>query len=183
METFSWPLRLAQGELTVTAARKGFDIPLFAYGSSLCVDQMEERNVRWDAKRLENAALENYRLSFRGRSERREYQGGGLADLDAEPGSKVLGVVYWTDGDLEDLDRAEGVFAPHPRGCCRIQVAVRVGTRAIPAQTYVRKHKDPPNPPHELYLRKIIEGARHLGFSEDWIHEILDAARGATPRA
>lgn len=165
----------------MTLSQRNFDVPVFAYGSSLSVEQMKERNVRWDADRLERAELDNYRLVFRGRSERAEYKGGGLADLDAEPGSKVLGVVYWTNGELTGLDLAEGVLTPYPRGCCRIPVVVRTGTRIVPAQTYIRKRKDPPNSPHEAYLRKIIEGARKLGLPEDWIREILEAAKSATP--
>ena len=153
-----------------------FGAPVFAYGSNLAVDQMKKRKVRWEENRVEMAELDNFRLVFRGESARPEYEGGGLADLDAEPGSKVLGVVYWTDGSLENLDRAEGVFEPYPDGCCRIDVTVQTGRGLIAAQTYVRKCKGPPNPPHDTYLRKIIDGGRAHGLPRVWVDEVREAA-------
>lgn len=108
----------------MTKSRSGFDVPVFAYGSSLLSSQMEDRGVTWDRERVEIARLNDHRFVFRGRSSRPEYEGGGLADLEAEIGAYVMGVLYWTDGQLEELDRAEGVFQIYPAGCRRIQVDV-----------------------------------------------------------
>ena len=163
----------------MTPLSQRFDVPLFAYGSSLSVAQMTERKVRWDEGRVEKAALLNYAIIFRGVSTRAEYLRGGLADVESDPGAKVHGVVFWTDGDLRNLDVAEGVFKPHPIGCRRIQVAVCSGTGVVAAQTYVRKDKGSPNPPHEAYLQKIVEGARSFRLSEEWIMEIQKVAERA----
>ncbi len=160
-----------------------FNVPLFAFGSNLSVEQMRDRHVQWDGDRVEVAQLEAYSLIFRGKSTNPKYHCGGLADVDAEPRSRVLGVVYWTDGDLARLDRAEGVYSPYPLGCCRIHIPVRARAGLIAAETYVRKFKDTPNPPHEAYLRKIIEGARDHHLPEEWINEIRHTATRSSKKA
>ncbi len=150
------------------------DVPVFAYGSNLSKSQMNERDVQWDC--IEIAHLPDHTLVFRGKSTRQEYEGGGLADIEAKVGAYVMGVIYWTSGELGGLDTGEGVCLKYPKGCYRVQVTVNTDRGLVVSQTYVRKSKDAQNRPHEKYLARIIKGAKEHGLPEEWIQMITAIA-------
>jgi gamma-glutamylcyclotransferase (GGCT)/AIG2-like uncharacterized protein YtfP len=76
---------------------------LFAYGSNLAEDQMEEWCPRYEY--LGPARLDGFRLEFRRRSVRWT---GGAADVVEAEGEEVWGALYeLPDGEIKRLDEKE----------------------------------------------------------------------------
>lgn len=144
-------------------------VPVFAFGSNMSAQQMKKRNVIILQAKI--GRLKNHELVFRGKSRSPDYEGGALADIDPKPGGEVWGVLFYTDGNLSDLDRAEGVHL-RDAGCKKITVHVETAVGTQEARAYVRKVKDKVGKPHPKYLSKILEGARENSLPESHIEKI-----------
>ena len=126
----------------------------FAYGSNLCVEQMARRCP--DAADPLPAVLADYDWLINER---------GVATLEPFTGSTVHGVLWTlTDGDLANLDRAEGVPDRYRRDRLRVHTAFGPSTPWV----YI-DHRVQPGAPRPGYLDRIIAGAAHHGLPHQWI--------------
>jgi hypothetical protein len=141
----------------------GPDNRYFAYGSNMDPDQMAFRGL--EVERAVAARLMDHRLAFDFDAGDRWL--GGAADVVAEEGAVVEGVLYDLRGPIEVMDPWEGV----PKWYRRIPVEVL----ALPtgetteAWTYEVVDKGPYIPPSEGYIGKMILAARKIGLSEGYI--------------
>ncbi len=151
----------------------------FAYGSNLNQRAINEWCRHYghrppNMKIMRAAILDNYRLSFPIFS---EYWGGGIADIEYDPGKYVAGALFkLTESDMKTLDlkvgrrvdasgREVGVYK-------RIEVQVTPMDKGEPikAVTYqgvsVEKYHIPPT---QHYMELVIQGAYATGLSMMWI--------------
>lgn len=151
----------------------------FAYGSNLNQRAVNEWCRHFghrppSLKSARAAVLDNYRLSFPIFS---EYWGGGIADIEYDPGKYVAGVLFnLTEAEMKVLDlkvsrrvdasgRELGVYK-------RIEVKVAPLTRGDPVRaiTYqgvsVEKYHIPPT---QHYMDLVVQGAYSMGLSMMWI--------------
>jgi len=129
----------------------------FAYGSNLCVRQMQARCA--NAKRLFSARLPNYALIFTGGS---RVSSGGTATIRLQKGTQVLGGVYEIDDRcLLSLDKHEG----YPLVYDRMNVIVfNDFGDAVEAVAYFKKGRAVEEPASKEYLALIREGYRDWGL-------------------
>lgn len=126
----------------------------FAYGSNLCVRQMASRCPGASDPRPAMLADHDWLINRR-----------GVATVQAFPGGTVHGVLWRvTEGDLDNLDRAEGV--PHRYG--RHRLTVRTGGVPTPAWVYIDPRVEAGRP-RTGYLERILAGAIHHGLPQSWI--------------
>ena len=143
----------------------------FAYGSNLSTEQKENRTG--SIREARRARLYRYRIAFN----KRGSDGTGKANIVPDPNRTVWGVVYRCSSDaLREMDRYEGVAGGH-----YARKTVRVRTEAgdeLDAITYIAGEEfvDDLCIPSKQYLETILQGARHHGLPEDYIHEIQSVA-------
>ncbi|MFX0198695.1 MAG: gamma-glutamylcyclotransferase family protein [Candidatus Hodarchaeota archaeon] len=136
----------------------------FAYGSNINMRQMKQRCP--SAKFHSHAVLQGYQITFPLWSEK---WGGGVAGIHMKKGKQVEGVVYEvSEGDLEELDKFEGVDKGH---YCRKKVGAIVKTgQSLESWVYVPGSADKVQfPPSRKYLETILEGAKRHNFSKQYI--------------
>ncbi len=133
----------------------------FAYGSNLSLEQMEQRCP--GSKLIGPGWIDGYRLEFNFPSKR---WGGGAADIIADKGSTVWGLLYeLTDQDLENLDQYEN----YPTGYDRFQIAVQTDLDKVnDVLVYFVVDKKDFIPPSEIYLNIIKKAAREFGFPKGY---------------
>lgn len=131
----------------------------FAYGSNLCVAQMERRcpdALGPDAVAPRAASLADHDWLINER---------GVATIEPFTGSRVHGVLWdVSDRDLATLDSAEGVPVRYRRD----RLTVHTDAGPTTAWVYV-DHRVEPGPPRPGYLERIIDGALHHGLPERWV--------------
>lgn len=151
----------------------------FAYGSNLNPRAVNEwcRHFGHRALNLKSARaaiLDNFRLSFPIYS---EYWGGGIADIEYDPGKYVAGVLFdLTEAELKVLDQKVGCKTDpsgHEAGVYKrieVKVAPLAGGEPVKAVTYqgvnVEKYHIPPT---QHYMDQVIQGAYAMGLSMMWI--------------
>jgi gamma-glutamylcyclotransferase (GGCT)/AIG2-like uncharacterized protein YtfP len=144
----------------------------FAYGSNMNSNQM--RNLCPSFRFVGIAVMRDHKLAFTRKSVRR---GCGVADIVAEDGAQVWGVVYEiNDLDVSRLDLWEG-FSPgrdknsyYRREC----LVLLDGDKKRPV-TVTAYFADPqPNPPlpNAAYKNLILTGARYWHLPEEYIREL-----------
>jgi gamma-glutamylcyclotransferase len=167
----------------------------FAYGSNLNQRAVAEwcRHYGYRAPNLKNAKpaiLDNYRLCFPIFS---EYWGGGIGDIDYDPGKYVGGaLVDLTEQDMKVLDAKVGRkldSAGREVGIYKlIEVTVsplgakREPVRAVTYQgTSFEKYHIPPT---QHYMDLVIQGAYGMGLSMMWIAYLksFSTQAGRTPK-
>ncbi len=136
----------------------------FAYGSNLTQRQLLRRCP--GSSVICRARLPGYRLAFTRYSTKRK---GGVADVVAEPGSEVWGVLYdIDDAGMEALDTFEGV----PRAYRHETVTVlNDGGAEVAAEVYIA-NKTGEFAPSRAYLDLIVVGGREHGLPEDYISAV-----------
>lgn len=151
----------------------------FAYGSNLNQRAVSEWCRHYghrppNLKTARAAVLDNYRLSFPIFS---EYWGGGIADIEYDPGKYVSGALFnLTDAEMKVLDLKVG---RHTDTTGReIGIYKRLDVKVTPlgkgdpvkAVTYqgvsVEKYHIPPT---QHYMELVIQGAYSMGLSMMWI--------------
>jgi hypothetical protein len=144
---------------------------VFAYGSNLDLKQLASR---CPASRLNwyKARAVGWRICFPQFSRNR---GGGVASIVEDPQRRCLGIAFSvTPNDLSGLDRFEGI----PRSYSRrtIQVVDELGN-AHEVWTYIG-NSETANvvAPTEAYLGIILKSLRSLGYSEQYVQEVISAA-------
>ena len=136
----------------------------FAYGSNINLDQMAHRCP--DAKVVGKVTLNNYELTFRGRSD-----GSGVANIEPKIGASVSGLLWQiTDRCEKSLDIYEGV----PRLYAQKSVTVRdEDGKKHRAMAYIMTelYRDVALP-SRYYYQGILEGYRQNGIDDK---PLLDA--------
>lgn len=142
----------------------------FAYGSNMCEEQMKERCK--DARLLEPAWVENYRLNFR--KSISDY----YATLDSAPDEKVEGLLWAiSQFDEEELDRREGV---HRNNCYRKKmVDIQTKNGARKAMIYVLSKDRPQGMPSKRYFDKIRNAYVKYSFDESRLDNAIARLSGA----
>ncbi len=166
----------------------------FAYGSNLNQRAVNEwcRHYGYPCPNLKSAraaVLDNYRLSFPIFS---EYWGGGIADIEYDPGKYVAGALFdLTEQEMQVLDRKVGRkldSSGREIGIYkRIEVTVAPLGRADPVRaiTYqgvsVEKYHIPPT---QHYMDLLVQGAYAVGLSMMWISYLrsFSTQAGRKPR-
>jgi Gamma-glutamyl cyclotransferase, AIG2-like len=134
--------------------------PCFAYGSNMDEEQILERCP--DATPGGVATLADWQFLINER---------GVATVVAspDPGRVVWGFVWnLTDDDLRRLDKREGVGLEL---YSRRSLPLLVGDTFIPGEVYVAANTTP-GVPRDGYLERIINAARRLEFTPQYIAEL-----------
>lgn len=134
---------------------------IFAYGSNMHPERMRARVA--GAVSRGRARLSGHRLVFN----KRGRDGSAKANLAAEPGAEVWGVVWEIAvSDLAVLDPYEGGYER-----TRAWVEAADGAR-IEVELYVsgRLTEDPV--PYDWYLEHVLRGARAHALPEDYVARI-----------
>lgn len=142
----------------------------FAYGSNM--DPMQIRRRCPSARFVSVARLDNYHLAFTRRSPRRRC---GVADVVADHGSEVWGVVYriTASRDMLALDSAEGFRKDRKRGNSYSRRLKRIefnGSRAMAQYVHIYLAHAQPYPPRPSanYIGHLRRGAEHWGLPGDY---------------
>ena len=147
----------------------------FAYGSNMAPNVMAR--LCPEHRFLGIARLDDYRIAFTRRSVR---TGTGVADIVAEPGSTVWGVLYEIrEGDVAILDRKEG----HGWAYVREPFTVRLesgGEQQAVAYT-VRNKESSPVRPSRAYLSDVVNAARERALPPSYIRHLEAMATAARP--
>ena len=131
----------------------------FAYGSNLCLDQMQRRCP--GARPAGVVRLDRHRLTFPLLS---RTWGAGVAGIEPHETEFVEGVLYeLTDDHFASLDRYEGSYT-------RDVITVICPRRGeIEAMVYRPNRNDGPFAPSSEYLATMLRGAEAHGLSPAWI--------------
>lgn len=129
----------------------------FAYGSNMNLEQMDYRCPK--ALAVENVRVEDYRLTFCGRS-----PGNGVATILPEEGSHVEGVLWKITPECEkSLDHYEGYPRLYGKDTVHVKNAEGKLQDAL-VYTMNAPFRDSPARPSDFYLKGILEGCRENGL-------------------
>ena len=144
----------------------------FAYGSNMNWNQMRERCP--SSRFVGIAVLRDHKLAFTRKSVNR---GSGVADVVAEDGARVWGVVYEiTDLDVGKLDAWEG-FRPgrdknsYYRRECLVFLDGE-DQRPLMVSAYFGDPQPNPPLPNAAYRDLILAGARHWHLPEEYVRQL-----------
>ncbi len=127
----------------------------FAFGSNLNQKQMKKRCN--DSKYIGCYSLKNYKLVFRN-----YYLGGGVADIQKDKNSTVLGAIYKiSKKDEKELD----VYEDYPKTYIKKYFKL-LGKKVM---FYYMPKKTMHVPPSKRYLNLIIQGYKDCGYKNNYI--------------
>ena len=127
----------------------------FAFGSNLNQKQMKKRCK--DSKYIGCYSLKNYKLVFRN-----YYLGGGVADIQKDKNSTVLGAIYKiSKKDEKELD----VYEDYPRTYIKKYFKL-LGKKVM---FYYMPKKTMHVPPSKRYINIIIQGYKDCGYKNNYI--------------
>ena len=127
----------------------------FAFGSNLNQKQMKRRCK--DSKYLGCYSLKNYKLVFRN-----YYYGGGVADIQKNKNSTVLGAIY----EISKKDeKALDVYEDFPQTYIKKYFKI-LGKKVM---FYYMPKKTMHVPPSKRYLNLIIQGYKDCGYKNNYI--------------
>ena len=127
----------------------------FAFGSNLNRKQMKRRCK--DSKYLGCYSLKNYKLVFRN-----YFLGGGVADIQKDKNSTVLGAIYKiSKKDEKELD----VYEDYPKTYIKKYFKI-LGKKVM---FYYMPKKTKHVPPSKRYLNLIIQGYKDCGYKNNYI--------------
>ena len=139
-------------------------VTYFAYGANLDFRRFRRRCP--GATVVGRARLADHRLAFT-RYSRAEK--GGVADIVAEPGASVWGVLYEIDeSSFRELDQYEGAPRAYRREAMRVIDEAGTEHEAV---VYVA-NKTGEFAPSRQYLAQITNGARDNGLPDDYVQAI-----------
>jgi len=140
----------------------------FAYGRNVSIDVFVKR-VGVHPVFVHRGILPGYELRFN--KSPGPKRGAGYANVVPAAGRWVEGVLYRVvESDLERLDSYEGV--PHHYRRSRVKVWNVDQRRWVDAVMYVAvKTDDLLRPPRE-YLEGIIDSAKSVGLSPEWVSKL-----------
>ncbi len=127
----------------------------FAFGSNLNQKQMKRRCK--DSKYIGCYSLKNYKLVFRN-----YFLGGGVADIQKDKNSTVLGAIYKiSKKDEKELD----VYEDYPKTYIKKYFKM-LGKKVM---FYYMPKKTMHVPPSKRYLNLIIQGYKDCGYKNNYI--------------
>jgi len=127
----------------------------FAFGSNLNQKQMKRRCK--DSKYIGCYSLKNYKLVFRN-----YFLGGGVADIQKDKNSTVLGAIYKiSKKDEKKLD----VYEDYPKTYIKKYFKI-LGKKVM---FYYMPKKTMHVPPSKRYLNLIIQGYKDCGYKNNYI--------------
>ena len=127
----------------------------FAFGSNLNQKQMKKRCK--DSKYIGCYSLKNYKLVFRN-----YFLGGGVADIQKDKNSTVLGAIYKiSKKDEKELD----VYEDYPKTYIKKYFKL-LGKKVM---FYYMPKKTMHVPPSKRYLNLIIQGYKDCGYKNNYI--------------
>ena len=127
----------------------------FAFGSNLNQKQMKRRCK--DSKYIGCYSLKNYKLVFRN-----YFLGGGVADIQKDKNSTVLGAIYKiSKKDEKELD----VYEDYPKTYIKKYFKI-LGKKVM---FYYMPKKTKHVPPSKRYLNLIIQGYKDCGYNNNYI--------------
>ncbi len=156
----------------------------FVYGSSLdrkaFLAWAEQHGYRLpDLSRGVPARLDGYRLAFDVLS---RSWGGAVASLAESPGDRVEGIALPMPGGARGLaDHKEGAVSGLYEAF-EVEVTPLAGGPAVKALAYRSspgRRLEAESAPAPRYLATVIQGARQVGLSPDWIARLEQSARSA----
>jgi len=144
----------------------------FAYGSNMAPNVMAR--LCPEHRFLGVARLDGYRIAFTRRSVR---TGTGVADIVAEAGSTVWGVLYEIgEGDVAILDRKEGHGWAYVREPFTVRLESGAEQQAV-AYT-VRTKESSPVRPSRAYVGSLVNAARERELLASYIRHLEAMATG-----
>ena len=127
----------------------------FAFGSNLNQKQMKRRCK--DSKYIGCYSLKNYKLVFRN-----YFLGGGVADIQKDKNSTVLGAIYKiSKKDEKELD----VYEDYPKTYIKKYFKI-LGKKVM---FYYMPKKTMQVAPSKRYLNLIIQGYKDCGYKNNYI--------------
>ena len=127
----------------------------FAFGSNLNQKQMKKRCK--DSKYIGCYSLKNYKLVFRN-----YFLGGGVADIQKDKNSTVLGAIYKiSKKDEKELD----VYEDYPKTYIKKYFKI-LGKKVM---FYYMPRKSRHVSPSKRYLNIIIKGYKDCGYRDTYI--------------
>ena len=127
----------------------------FAFGSNLNQKQMKRRCK--DSKYIGCYSLKNYKLVFRN-----YFLGGGVADIQKDKNSTVLGAIYKiSKKDEKELD----IYEDYPKTYIKKYFKI-LGKKVM---FYYMPKKTMHVPPSKRYLNLIIQGYKDCGYKNNYI--------------
>ena len=127
----------------------------FAFGSNLNQKQMKRRCK--DSRYIGCYSLKNYKLVFRN-----YYYGGGVADIQKNKNSTVLGAIY----EISKKDeKALDVYEDFPKTYIKKYFKL-LGKKVM---FYYMPIKSAQTPPSKRYLNLIIRGYKDCGYKNNYI--------------
>ena len=127
----------------------------FAFGSNLNQKQMKRRCK--DSKYIGCYSLKNYKLVFRN-----YFLGGGVADIQKDKNSTVLGAIYKiSKKDEKELD----VYEDYPKTYIKKYFKI-LGKKVM---FYYMPKKTMHVAPSKRYLNLIIQGYKDCGYKNNYI--------------
>ena len=127
----------------------------FAFGSNLNQKQMKRRCK--DSKYIGCYSLKNYKLVFRN-----YFLGGGVADIQKDKNSTVLGAIYKISKKDE---KALDVYEDFPKTYIKKYFKL-LGKKVM---FYYMPKKTKHIPPSKRYLNLIIQGYKDCGYKNNYI--------------
>jgi hypothetical protein len=139
----------------------------FGYGSNLRASMVKEKLLP-SAEVVMKGFLPNYEVQWRMYSPRLQ---GGTTCIIETPGEIVQGVIYeCTEEDLIKLDAIPGFYIPNYKR--ETFVVLGEDGRWHKAELYRLYTPSGPYPPARSYVEGMLEGAKQLGLTTDYIAKI-----------
>lgn len=138
----------------------------FGYGSNLRASFVTE--LIPGATLVMKAYLPNYEVQWRAWS---EAFGGGISSICETPGEIVEGAIYQCSAAaLEKLDYIPGIYVPNYRRETFVVLGEDGNWHC--AELYRLWELKGPFPPSRPYVEGMLEGARQIGVSADYLEKI-----------
>jgi len=138
----------------------------FGYGSNLRASFVTE--LIPGAKFVMKGYLPNYEVQWRAWST--EYKG-GISSISETPGEIVQGVIYeCTEKELEKLDYIPGIYVPEYKR--ETFVVLGEDDKWHSVELYRLWELKGPFPPSRIYVEGMLEGAKQIGVSPDYLEKI-----------
>lgn len=139
-----------------------------AYGSNLNVRQMRYRCP--DARIIGTSMIFGYRLMYKGSMT------GSYLTIEKAPGYMVPVAVWEVSAeDEKNLDRYEGYPNFYYKQEVELDIiGIKTGkVRRRRCFVYIMHEERKLGIPHRSYIDTCMEGYRHFGFDEEYLHEAL----------
>jgi gamma-glutamylcyclotransferase (GGCT)/AIG2-like uncharacterized protein YtfP len=138
----------------------------FGYGSNLRASFATE--LIPSATFVMKGYLPNYEVQWRAWSA--EYRG-GISSIGETPGEIVQGAIYQcTEKELEKLDYVPGIYVPEYKR--ETFVVLGEDGKWHSVELYRLRELKGPFPPSRRYVEGMLEGAKQLGVSPDYLEKI-----------